>query len=454
MFISLDEFFKKEIILSNLARDFTAEPKEIKRYLENFSEIGLIKASIKDNKIIVFDGVFRVVALGVLCGANIQTNSFLSQKYIQKYKNELNKLNLKLPKDKKLFILNTREDEFIKSMNLHSSNSDYLKLIDDLNLSDYRKIIEYYKGKKDYQGELKKLFLGVIKAIYRIDYEIGEKIEYKDIICKVIVINENYKKKLDFKLTNHIGKPLKKVSYDLARFCVNDEWLDVINNVYRKDLAGVLRAIYGSGEFKSAIARDIIEQNELIEKLSEEFQGEIKKVKNHWYLDGRVKFLLDMSGWDLVKFKEYFRIFCIIFGNKPYKGDKHEADSKKMGGIINIKDKNGCEMLFRRAFLTKGNYLKKEGEYYYFIKFGSEPYQKEKNFFYVFNNHQNLLKELFDELKGLDGKDIECKLRQMIDDFSDTSDFRFNLIKEPKHIKNLKLRKNKIYTDEKSFYEI
>lgn len=448
MFISLDEFFKKEIILSNLARDFTAEFKEIKSYLENFSEIGLIKASVKDDKIIVFDGVFRVVALGVLYGANIQTNSFLSQKYIKK----LNKLDIKISDDKKLFILNTSEDEFIKSINLCSSNSDYLKMISDLGFSDYREIIEYYKEhyKGDYQDKLKELFLGVIRAVYKMNYQIGEKIEYKDIICKVI--NENYKKKLDFKLTNHIGKPLEKVSYDLARFCVDSKWLDVINNVYRKDLARVLRAIYGGGEFKSAIAKEIIEQNKLIKTLSEEFQDEIKKAKNHWYLDGRVKFLLDMSGRDLAKFKEYFRIFCIIFGNNPYKGDKHEADSKKMGGIINIKDKNGCEMLFRRALLTKGNYLKKEGEYYYFIKFGSEPYQKEKNFFYVFNNHQVLLKELFDEL--LDSKDVEDKLRQMIDDFSDINDFRYKLIKEREHIKNLKLCKNKIYIDEKHYYII
>lgn len=444
MFISLDEFFKKEIILSNLARDFTAEFKEIKSYLENFSEIGLIKASVKDDKIIVFDGVFRVVALGVLYGANIQTNSFLSKKYIKK----LNKLDIKIPDDKKLFILNTSEDEFIKSTNLYSSDSDYLKLIDDLNLSGYRKIIEHYKG--DYQGELKKLFLGVIRAVYKMNYQIGEKIEYKDIICKII--NKNYQKKLDFELTNHIGKPLEKVSYDLARFCVDSKWLDVINNVYRKDLAGVLRAIYGGGEFKSDTSREIIEQNKLIKTLSKEFQDEIKKAKNHWYLDGRVKFLLDMSGQDLVKFKEYFRIFCIIFGNNPYKGDKHEADSKKMGGIINIKDKNGCEMLFRRALLTKGNYLRKKGEYYYFIKFGSEPYQKEKNFFYVFNNYQKLLKSLFDEL--LNSKDIEASLRQMIDDFSDTNDFRYKLIKEREHIKNLKLCKNKIYIDEKKCYKI
>lgn len=442
MFISLDEFFKKEIILSDLARDFIASNDDVRRYLKNFNEIGFIKASVKDDKIIVFDGVFRVVALGALYGANIQENSFLSKKYIKK----LNKLDIKIPDDKKLFILNTSEDEFIKSTNLYSSDSDYLKLIDDLNLSGYRKIIEHYKG--DYQDKLKKLFLGVIRAVYKMNYQIGEKIEHKDIICKII--NNCYKKTLNYKLTNHIGKPLEKVSYDLARFCVDSKWLDVINNVYRKDLAGVLRAIYGGGEFKSAIAKEIMEQNERIKELSKEFQDEIKKAKNHWYLDGRVKFLLDMSGRDLAKFKEYFRIFCIIFGNNPYKGDKHEADSKKMGGIINIKDKNGCEMLFRRALLTKGNYLKKEGEYYYFIKFGSEPYQKEKNFFYVFNNHQVLLKELFDEL--LDSKDVEDKLRQMIDDFSDINDFRYTLIKEPKHIKNLKLHKNKIYKNEKHFY--
>ncbi|MDK2083316.1 DUF262 domain-containing protein [Aliarcobacter butzleri] len=127
------------------------------------------------------------------------------------------------------------------------------------------------------------------------------------------------------------------------------------------------------------------------------------------YLDGHIGFLIEMSGNDIEKFKQYFERFKEIF----------------------VKDEEN--FLFQRALLAKGDYLVGENSEYKnrtFCSFNADsPRAKDDNWKQVFHNKRDLLEELLKDNRNL---------KEIINEFNNTNDWRYGFIKYPEILKYCK----------------
>ena len=123
------------------------------------------------------------------------------------------------------------------------------------------------------------------------------------------------------------------------------------------------------------------------------------------YLDGHIGFLIEMSGNDIEKFKQYFEKFRKIF----------------------VEDK--VNFLFQRALLSKGDYLVSQWSNKSFCSFETSPRAKDDNWKQVFHNkRRDILKDLLD-----DNRDLKTIINEY-----ETNDWRYGFIKYPQILKYCK----------------
>ncbi|MGJ0341882.1 DUF262 domain-containing protein [Aliarcobacter cryaerophilus] len=134
-----------------------------------------------------------------------------------------------------------------------------------------------------------------------------------------------------------------------------------------------------------------------------------RKESNLSYLNGHIGFIIEMADNKIGIFKQYFERFKEIF----------------------FEDKEN--FLFQRALLVKGDYLVGENSEYKnrtFCSFNADsPRAKDDNWKQVFHNKRHLLKELLNDNRNL---------KEIIDEFNDTNDWRYGFIKYPKILKYCK----------------
>lgn len=123
------------------------------------------------------------------------------------------------------------------------------------------------------------------------------------------------------------------------------------------------------------------------------------------YLNGHIGFLIEIAGNNLEKFEQYFERF-----NEIFKEDKEK-------------------FLFQRALLAKGDYLVGDKEKSWknktFCSFNAESQRaKDDNWKQVFHyNKRDILKKLLED---------DRDLQKIIDEFTDTNDWRYGFIKYSK----------------------
>ena len=132
----------------------------------------------------------------------------------------------------------------------------------------------------------------------------------------------------------------------------------------------------------------------------------INEAEKHWYLGSNLTFLIDFAENDVEKFKEYYKKFDEIF--------KEDREN----------------FFFKRALLTKGDYLPERGNssYFTFCNFNNNSRNKDDNWRDVFYDKEKskFLKNLLDDDRGL---------QDIIEKFDDKSYWGYYFIKYPEILK-------------------
>ena len=174
---------------------------------------------------------------------------------------------------------------------------------------------------------------------------------------------------------------------------------------------------------------------ELITK-DNSWKQEIIQAEDHWYLDGKIGFLIEFSknkdNYDLERFKNYRDKFIKLWDF--------------------VKDNKKNQILLYQALLSKGDYLSEIGRNKTFCSFDIGVRAKSENWHKVFeDNKKEYIKELLDELNLNNGNDIENELKKIIKkNKQKVTDWRKYFIENPDYIeycKNLQIRfrDSKIY---------
>ena len=153
----------------------------------------------------------------------------------------------------------------------------------------------------------------------------------------------------------------------------------------------------------------------------------IEEAEKHWYLQGNVGFLIEFSGNDIQKFREYYEKFKKLWDE--------------------VKNNKNLQILLYRALLTFGDYMPNIGSYKTFCKFETGARERLENWISVFEdeNRQKFLKQLLDNLDI--NQDIKTQLENIVKGFKeDCKDWRTYLIKNPDCIEYCKDRR--IYIEE------
>ncbi len=160
------------------------------------------------------------------------------------------------------------------------------------------------------------------------------------------------------------------------------------------------------------------------------WEQEIIKTENHWYLDGKIGFLIEFSKnentYDLEKFKSYRDKFIRLWGFT--KGNKEN------------------QILLYQTLLTKGDYLPEVGLNKTFCSFDEHIRAKSESWYRVFeNSKKEYLKELLDDLNPTNN--IENELKKIINK-ARVEDWRKYFIKNPEYIKYCKELQLRFYYNE------
>ena len=190
------------------------------------------------------------------------------------------------------------------------------------------------------------------------------------------------------------------------------EWAENIDNLYEFLL---------SVEERFSQVKEEKRKIKLIKKDSN-WEKELIEAEKHWYLDGQIGFLIDISHNNLAEFKRYRKAFEKLFNKKALKEKSNQT-------------------LIHRALLTYGNYLPRHGmsNKYTFCTFGIQLREKEENWRRVFNDKEKreILKKLLDDLCNT--PEVERELQEIINSFLSTTercDWRCFFIKNGDIIKS------------------
>jgi hypothetical protein len=147
------------------------------------------------------------------------------------------------------------------------------------------------------------------------------------------------------------------------------------------------------------------------------WEKEIIEAEKHWYLDGKIGFLIQFSenndNYNLEKFKIYRDKFMKLW------------DAEFIKPLEN-------QILLWQALLTKGDYLRKVRPYKYetktFYSFDKDIRSKSENWHRVFDSDKKIyLKELLDDLNLNNANDVKNELENVINK-SEVKDWRRYLI--------------------------
>ena len=150
---------------------------------------------------------------------------------------------------------------------------------------------------------------------------------------------------------------------------------------------------------------------------NQNWEEEIVKAECHWYLDGQIGFLLEFAENNLEKFVMYRDKFVKIW-------DSAKNEEKTI---------TDNQILIYQALLVKGDYfINGYSEYKnrIFCSFAPALRTKFDNWRKLFNSeNKKYLKELLDDNRNL---------KEIIDEFNNTNDWRYGFIKYPKILKYCK----------------
>lgn len=150
---------------------------------------------------------------------------------------------------------------------------------------------------------------------------------------------------------------------------------------------------------------------------NQNWEEEIVKAECHWYLDGQIGFLLEFAENNLEKFVMYRDKFVKIW-------DSAKNEEKTI---------TDNQILIYQALLVKGDYfINSYSEYKnrIFCSFAPALRTKFDNWRKLFNSeNKKYLKELLDDNRNL---------KEIINEFNNTNDWRYGFIKYPKIFKYCK----------------
>ncbi len=147
---------------------------------------------------------------------------------------------------------------------------------------------------------------------------------------------------------------------------------------------------------------------------SDEWKKAITKIENHKYFNGQIGFLLQWSEIDyepnIEKFIEYSNKVESIF---------------EENGLIHFDN-----FLFERGLLTQGDYLLKKGQNFSFL-INNERDISWKRLLRDENEKRDVIKCLIEKVSPTT---ISTDLENLITNYNDTKDWRYNFIKQPEMI--------------------
>lgn len=193
---------------------------------------------------------------------------------------------------------------------------------------------------------------------------------------------------------------------------------DLIENS-NKDIYGYIKDNYEVIHYFSTIQRK--EESLKAKLISEDeklnWEEEIVKAECHWYLDGQIGFLLEFAENNLEKFVMYRDKFVKLW-------DSAKSEEKTI---------TDNQILIYQALLVKGDYfINSYSEYKnrIFCSFAPALRTKFDNWRKLFNSeNKKYLKELLDDNRNL---------KEIINEFNNTNDWRYGFIKYPKIFKYCK----------------
>lgn len=287
---------------------------------------------------------------------------------------------------------NKNLEDLISTLNVLSDLNE--KILDIPYFGDFieKKDISYWDRAKFYS-----LTMYLLKSKNEIDFESAE---YKnwERVTRNIIDNFNIDSLKKFQDTLKLINIMSEKIDNLYEFVASKEFL-----LDEKSNSG-LRSLEFQQKEEQLKAKLIIEDPDWEEVICYS-EGKTRDS----YLDGHIGFLIEMSGNDIEKFKQYFEKFRKIF----------------------VEDKE--EFLFQRALLAKGDYLVGENSEYKnrtFCSFNADsPRAKDDNWKQVFHNkRRDILKDLLD-----DNRDLKTIINEY-----ETNDWRYGFIKYPQILKYCK----------------
>jgi len=219
--------------------------------------------------------------------------------------------------------------------------------------------------------------------------------------------NPEYYKRLDFYIWSlGILKEFDNIQMQRWQRVANN----LINNTRIEDIETFTKALRGVLKLSETIQKDVyneidlsnvdginkeqVKEEELKIKLIKEnnnWEEEIIKAENHWYLNGQIGFLLDFAKNNLEEFKKYSKKFIILFDDK-------------------VKEDKKSQTLIQRALLTLEDYLPShDWRKKTFCSFDTRLRIKNENWRRVFN--KDCFKELLDKINKFED------LKNLIDSY-------------------------------------
>jgi len=165
----------------------------------------------------------------------------------------------------------------------------------------------------------------------------------------------------------------------------------------------------------------------LIEDMSNDWEYELKKAEDNWYLKGQIGFLIDFSNNNIEKFIEYRDKFLALWDY--------------------AKNNENNQMHIYQGMLTKGDYLVGEvGVNRTFCSFATSVRAKFDNWQKIFNSDKKLyLKELLDD-NNFDISNIQSSLIAIIDNYA-YNDWKSLFIRNKDYIKYCNQLQIRWYSD-------
>ena len=226
---------------------------------------------------------------------------------------------------------------------------------------------------------------------------------------------------------NEFGR-WKRVSFNLINNQLIQSPDDLIKTIQslnnlieqsNKDIYGYIKDNYEVIHYFSTIQRK--EESLKAKLISEDeklnWEEEIVKAECHWYLDGQIGFLLEFAENNLEKFVMYRDKFVKLW-------DSAKSEEKTI---------TDNQILIYQALLVKGDYfINGYSEYKnrIFCSFAPALRTKFDNWRKLFNSeNKKYLKELLDDNRNL---------KEIINEFNNTNDWRYGFIKYPEILKYCK----------------